>query len=100
MCSTAPSPLRAEQPLDGGALAARPAPPWPTRVQKFGGTSVGDIDRIDKVAERVARAVAGGEKVAVVVSAMGRTTDRLIGMARELTSRPSRRELEIGRAHV
>lgn len=72
----------------------RPAPPWPTRVQKFGGTSVGDIDRIDKVAERVSRAVAAGEKVAVVVSAMGRTTDRLIGMARELTTRPSRRELD------
>lgn len=69
-------------------------PPWPLRVQKFGGTSVGDLDRIDKVAERVARAVAGGEKVAVVVSAMGRTTDRLISMARELTSRPSRRELD------
>lgn len=69
-------------------------PPWPLRVQKYGGTSVGDIDRIDKVAERVARAVAGGEKVAVVVSAMGRTTDRLISMARELTSRPSRRELD------
>lgn len=69
-------------------------PPWPLRVQKYGGTSVGDIDRIDKVAERVARAVAGGEKVTVVVSAMGRTTDRLISMARELTSRPSRRELD------
>src|SRR5690554_3646706 len=72
----------------------RPTPRWPLRVQKFGGTSVGDIDRIDKVAERIGRAVQAGEKVVVVVSAMGRTTDRLIGMARELTKRPSRRELD------
>src|SRR5690606_22992229 len=56
----------------------------PLRVLKFGGTSVGDLDRIDKVAARLARAVAAGEKLVVVVSAMGRTTDRLLGMAREL----------------
>ena len=63
-------------------------------MQKFGGTSVGDLERIDKVAERLSRAAQAGEKVVVVVSAMGRTTDRLIGMARELTKRPSRRELD------
>lgn len=67
----------------------------PLRVLKFGGTSVGDLDRIDKVAARLARAVAAGEKLVVVVSAMGRTTDRLLGMARELSQRPSRRELDV-----
>ncbi len=61
---------------------------------KFGGTSVGDLDRIRKVAGRVEQAVHAGEKVVVVVSAMGRTTDRLLGMAREIAHRPSRRELD------
>jgi aspartate kinase len=64
-------------------------------VQKYGGTSVGDIDRIRKVATRIARYVADGHKVAVTVSAMGRTTDRLISMAKEVTPRPSRRELDV-----
>ncbi len=73
-----------------------PAPPPAAAllVQKFGGTSVGDLDRIGKVANRVARSVRAGHKVAVTVSAMGRTTDRLIGMARELAGRPARRELD------
>jgi aspartate kinase len=64
-------------------------------VQKYGGTSVGDIDRIRKVATRIARYVKDGHKVAVTVSAMGRTTDRLISMAKEVTPRPSRRELDV-----
>jgi aspartate kinase len=64
-------------------------------VQKYGGTSVGDIDRIRKVATRIARYVADGHKVAVTVSAMGRTTDRLISMAKEIMPRPSRRELDV-----
>jgi aspartate kinase len=64
-------------------------------VQKYGGTSVGDIDRIRKVAARIARTVDSGTKVAVTVSAMGRTTDRLISMAREVSQRPSRRELDV-----
>jgi len=81
--------------------AAQPTPkraaalPWPVRVQKYGGTSVGDVDRIGKVAARIERAVAAGEKVVVTVSAMGRTTDRLIGMARDVAARPSRRELDV-----
>ncbi len=66
----------------------------PTRVMKFGGTSVGDIERIRKVAARVEQHVRGGEKAVVVVSAMGRTTDRLISQAREASPRPSRRELD------
>ncbi len=75
--------------------SARRPPPWPTRVQKYGGTSVGDVDRIGKVAARIERSVSAGEKVVVVVSAMGRTTDRLLSMAREVTARPNRRELDM-----
>lgn len=84
------------------AATALPAPepqrrplPWPIRVQKYGGTSVGDLSRIDKVAARVSRVAAGGEKVVVIVSAMGRATDSLLSMARELAPRPSRRELDV-----
>lgn len=65
------------------------------RVQKYGGTSVGDPDRIQKVARRIQRHVEDGEKVVVVVSAMGRTTDSLIQKAREFMTRPSRRELDM-----
>jgi aspartate kinase len=64
-------------------------------VQKYGGTSVGDLDRMRKVAARIARTVESGAKVAVAVSAMGRSTDRLVALARELTHRPSRRELDV-----
>ena len=64
-------------------------------VQKYGGTSVGDVERIGKVAARVARTVDEGRKVAVTVSAMGRTTDRLVSLAKEVTPRPSRRELDV-----
>lgn len=65
------------------------------RVMKFGGTSVGDLDRIKKVAARVHQAVDDGGKVVVVVSAMGRTTDRLLTWAREIAGRPARRELDV-----
>ena len=58
-------------------------------VQKYCGTSVGDVERIGKVAARVARTVGEGHKVAVTVSAMGHTTDRLVSLAREVTARPS-----------
>ncbi len=71
----------------------RPAP-FPLRVQKFGGTSVGDVERIRKVAKRIERTVAEGAKVCVTVSAMGHTTDRLVASAREITPRPDRRELD------
>jgi aspartate kinase len=64
-------------------------------VQKYGGTSVGDLERIRKVAARIARSVAEGVRVAVTVSAMGRTTDELIATAKELHRRPERRELDL-----
>ena len=67
----------------------------PLRVMKFGGTSVGDLERITKVAARVEQSLGGGVKAVVVVSAMGRTTDRLLTWAREIAQRPSRRELDV-----
>ena len=61
-------------------------------VQKYGGTSVGSVARIHAVAEQVARARAAGHQVAVVVSAMGDSTDRLIELAREVSPEPDARE--------
>jgi aspartate kinase len=72
-----------------------PQPTSPILVQKFGGTSVGDLERIRKVATRVQRSVLAGERLVVIVSAMGHTTDRLIASARELHLRPNRRELDM-----
>ena len=64
-------------------------------VQKYGGTSVADIQRIRRVAERVIRARDEGTEVVVVVSAMGHTTDELLAMAHELTPIPNARELDL-----
>lgn len=65
-------------------------------VQKFGGTSVADTERIRRVASRVAATKADHpEGVVVVVSAMGKTTDHLVNMARELSSQPSAREMDM-----
>jgi len=64
-------------------------------VQKYGGSSVADVDRIKKVADRVARAKAAGKDVVVVVSAMGDTTDDLLKLARQVTDSPARRELDM-----
>jgi aspartate kinase len=64
-------------------------------VQKYGGSSVADVDRIRKVADRVAATKAAGKDVVVVVSAMGDTTDELLALAKRLTESPSRRELDM-----
>ncbi len=64
-------------------------------VQKYGGTSVGSIERIEKVVERVLRYRQRGHDVVVVVSAMSGETDRLLGLARALTDRPAPRELDV-----
>ena len=53
-------------------------------VQKYGGTSVGDAERIRAVADHVARTVAEGNQVVVVVSAMGKTTNKLLAIAAAL----------------
>ena len=64
-------------------------------VQKYGGTSVGKPDRIKSVARRVARYVARGDQVVVVVSAMSGETNRLLGLAREVSPAPDPRELDV-----
>jgi aspartate kinase len=64
-------------------------------VQKYGGTSVGTVERIQAVARRVKQTVDHGHSVVVVVSAMGKTTDGLVKLAGEITSSPSRREMDM-----
>jgi len=64
-------------------------------VQKYGGTSVGDIERIKNVARRVLRTKHEGHQVVVVVSAMAGETDRLIRLAQQVTSTPDERELDV-----
>jgi aspartate kinase len=64
-------------------------------VQKYGGTSVGSIERIHRVADRVARAREEGHSVVVVLSAMSGETDRLIKLAHEVTPNPDERELDM-----
>jgi aspartate kinase len=67
----------------------------PIIVQKYGGTSVGSVDRIRAVADRVVAAREAGNDVVVVVSAMGRTTDELMTMATEIAPTPDARELDM-----
>ena len=64
-------------------------------VQKYGGTSVGSIERIKRVAERVAATRAAGHKVAVVLSAMSGETNRLLALAGEISARPDPRESDV-----
>ncbi len=64
-------------------------------VQKYGGTSVGDLDRIHKVAQRIQHYRDKGHDLVVVVSAMGRSTDELIALARRVNPRPEPRELDL-----
>jgi aspartate kinase len=64
-------------------------------VQKFGGTSVGSVERIFNVAQCVKEENERGNNVVVVVSAMGKTTDQLVSLAREITSNPSKREMDM-----
>jgi len=64
-------------------------------VQKYGGSSVANIERIKKVAEKIVEKAKEGNKVVVVVSAMGKTTDELIKMAGKITSSPNERELDM-----
>jgi aspartate kinase len=64
-------------------------------VQKYGGTSVADPDRIRAVADHVARTRRAGDDVVVVVSAMGKTTDDLVRLANDVTTRPGGREMDM-----
>jgi aspartate kinase len=67
-------------------------------VQKFGGSSVADADRIRRVARRIARERAAGNQLVVVVSAMGDATDELLALAAAITDEPDPRELDMLRA--
>ena len=64
-------------------------------VQKYGGSSVADVDKIRTVAERVMRTKRAGHDVVVVVSAMGDTTDELLSLAKKVSPNPERRELDM-----
>ena len=64
-------------------------------VQKYGGTSVGSIEKIKTIADHLIKVQKEGNEVVVVVSAMGKMTDVLIGKAKEITDRPDRRELDM-----
>ena len=64
-------------------------------VQKFGGSSVADVERIRKVAARVAARRGEGHQMVVVVSAMGDTTDELLTLAKRMSANPPRRELDM-----
>ena len=64
-------------------------------VMKFGGTSVGDTDKLKRVAERLVAAHEEGAKVVAVLSAMGKTTDELIRLAHEVSPRPHPREYDM-----
>jgi aspartate kinase len=64
-------------------------------VQKYGGSSVADVEKIKSVADRVAATRARGQQVVVVVSAMGHTTDELLRLARRVSESPARRELDM-----
>jgi aspartate kinase len=64
-------------------------------VQKFGGTSVGTVERILNVANRVIQEKENGNDVVVVVSAMGKSTDHLVELAGQITSKPNKREMDM-----
>ena len=64
-------------------------------VQKYGGTSVADAEKIKNVARRIAQARDAGNQVVVVVSAMGDTTDELIELAYQVSGQPDKRELDV-----
>jgi len=64
-------------------------------VQKYGGSSVADSDKIKNVARRIAERIQQEIKVIVVVSAMGKTTDNLIKLAKEISNNPDKRELDM-----
>lgn len=64
-------------------------------VKKFGGTSVGNVERIQNVAKQVAEAVKAGDQVVVAVSAMSGETNRLTALAKEMQDRPCKREMDV-----
>jgi aspartate kinase len=88
--SLAPAP-----PRDGEVLKERTTTPVALIVQKYGGTSVGDIERIKNVARRCIAAQKAGHQVVVVVSAMSGETNRLLKLVAQITERPNEREQDV-----
>jgi aspartate kinase len=82
-----------EDPTDRMPVATR----RPIVVQKYGGSSVADVERLGRVADRIAAARRAGHDVVAVVSAMGKTTDGLLALAKQVAagSEPPRRELDM-----
>jgi aspartate kinase len=64
-------------------------------VQKYGGSSVADVEKLRYVAQRVMQTQQQGHQVVVVVSAMGDATDELLAMAKRVSANPDRRELDM-----
>jgi aspartate kinase len=64
-------------------------------VQKYGGTSVGSVERIQAVAQRILKSAQEGHSLVVVVSAMGKTTDQLVKLAHDISPNPSHREMDM-----
>ncbi|MXY46197.1 MAG: aspartate kinase, partial [Chloroflexi bacterium] len=64
-------------------------------VQKYGGSSLADADKIRNVAGRIARSRDAGNRIIAVVSAMGDTPDDLIDLANEISARPDAREMDV-----
>jgi aspartate kinase len=64
-------------------------------VQKYGGSSVAGVERLKRVAQRVVDTARAGHRVCVVISAMGDSTDELLGLARQVSAQPPRRELDM-----
>ena len=64
-------------------------------VQKFGGTSVADVEKIQAAARKAIRAQRQGHRVVMVVSAMGKNTDALLGLAGEISEQPPAREMDM-----
>ena len=77
------------------AVAAEARPHAGTVVMKFGGTSVGDPQKLKDVATRIVAAHSEGTRVVAVLSAMGDTTDELVRLAYEISPRPEPRELDM-----
>ena len=64
-------------------------------VQKFGGTSVGNVERIQAVAKRIAASKDQGHDLVIVLSAMGQTTNELTDLAKVISSNPHQREMDM-----
>ena len=64
-------------------------------VQKYGGSSVETIEKINNIAERIIKRKSEGNDLVIVVSAMGKTTDHLIKMAHDISPDPDKRELDV-----